>query len=346
MTKQLTTLDYLGGVDRFSTLFIRVNELVTALNAEIITANSLANGAVSTGNAYVNGIFAGLTFATSTLRGGNVQASGNLAITTNVNFSGAKLALGGTTTLTLGSLQANSTELTAPKVTVGNSTVNLVLTSTSITLGGNTFSNLSPTITVANNGTTIGTRGKLNFKPSNSVEILFEDDAANDSINVTVLNTLTPSAVGSDKQVQFNDEGVFGATNGFTFAKATNTVNIANNVILSKLELKDTNNRIASNTVTINSTSSMIVDSFPIADFRTVEYTISFKDNNANNYQCQKMLVIHDDGAMFYTSYAKLCTNTDIVSFDVSSNSTYVSINCTSTSNSGVLKLTKNMLAV
>jgi hypothetical protein len=346
MTKQLTTLDYLGGVDRFSTLFIRVNELVAALNTEIITANNLANGAVSTGNAYVNGIFAGLTFAVSTLRGGNVQSSGNLAITTNVNFSGAKLALGGSTTLTLGSLQANSTELITPKVTVGNATVNVVLTANTITLGGTTFSNLSPTITVANNGTNIGTRGKLNFKPSNSVEITFVDNANTDSIDVTVMNTLIPSAVGNDTEVQFNDEGVFGSSNGFLFAKTTNTLSVANNIILSKIEFADTNNRIISNTVTINSTSSMIVDSFPITDFRTVEYTISFKDNNANNYQCQKMLVIHDDGAMFYTSYAKLCTNTDIVSFDVSSNSTYVSVNCTSTSNSGVLKLTKNMLAV
>ena len=347
MTKQLSTLDYTGSTDRFSTLFIRVNELVNSLNTEIITANNLANGSPSTGNAYLVGIFAASTLATSTIRGGNVQASGNLAVTTNVNFSGAKLVMSGTSSLTIGSnLQANSTEFTTPKVTVGNSTVNVVLTCNTITLGGNTFSNLSPTVTVANNGTVIGTRGKINFKPSNAVEMTFEDDPINDAVNVTLTNTVVPSAVGLDTQVQFNDEGVFAGSNGFTFAKTTNTLMVANNVITGKIELNHSNNRIDSNTVTITDVSSTIIDSFPITDFRAVEYTISFKDNNANNYQAQKLFVLHDDGSTFFTSYAKLATNTDIVSFDISSNSSYISVNCTSASNSGVLKFTKNMVAV
>lgn len=347
MSKQLNALDYLGNVDKFSTLFIRVNELVAALNVETITVNSLANGALTSGNGFVNGIFGANTLVVyNTLRGGNVQASANLTIGSNVSFMGNKLDLTPTAVINIGSHYSNATHHIVPtQVSVGNSTVNLVLTSNSITIGGTSYSNLSPKIAVANNFVMIGTRGKLNFKPSNSVQVLLEDDAANDCINVTVSNTLEPSAAGDDTYVQFNDIGVFGAANTFTFAKVTSTLSVANNVIAKKYELVD-GGRVTSFACTISTTSSIIIDSFPKADFRTIDYIISVKNNIANAYQATKLLVIHDGGAVSFTEYGTINTNTSIVSFEVSSNTTHVLINCTSTSTNTSIKGIRNMVAV
>lgn len=295
MSKQLTALDYLGNVDKFSTLFIRVNELVTALNVETVTVNSLANGALSSGNGFVNGIFGANTLVVTTLRGGNVQSSGNLTISSNVSFTGNILNISTTATVNIGSHFANATHSIIPtQVSVGNSTVNLVLSSNSITIGGTAYSNLAPRVTVSNNFTTIGTRGKINFKPSNAIQLLLEDDAANDCISITIVNNETPTASGSNTYVQINDMGVFGATAGFTFNKTTNTVYVANNLSTNNIIL------IASRTSSINTittgTSSQVVDTFTVADFRSGDFILSIKDNAANNFQVSKLLVLFTGG--------------------------------------------------
>lgn len=347
MSKQLAILDYLGNVDRFSTLFTRVNELVAALNVEIITANNNANGALTSGNGFVNGIFGSSTLVATTIRGGNVQSTANLVLASNLTFQGAKLDFGNTTAvINIGSLQIGATNTILPsRLSVGNSSVNVVINSTSISLGGTSYSNLTPNIVVANNGTTIGTRRKLNFKPSNSITLLLEDDEANDAINVTMLNSETPSAYGSNTYVQFNDDGVFGGTSGFTFSKTTNTVTVANNIIVEKIDLSK-GGRLTSFSNTFNVNTAYTFDSFPKTDFRAVDYTISIVDNAANNLQAMKLMVFHDGTNVYQTEYASMFSNTEIATIGVSSNSTHVFIQCTSSSANTTVKGARTAVAV
>lgn len=76
--------------DTFSVWVERTNTLCDLTTREVVTANSLSNGALTTGNSFVNGIFSAQTFAVNVgLRGGNVAAGANLAIISNAVFTGA-----------------------------------------------------------------------------------------------------------------------------------------------------------------------------------------------------------------------------------------------------------------
>lgn len=112
MSYSLTQVN--AAADTFQVWLNLTNQMANLISTEVVTANTNANGAVTTGNVYVNGIFAALTVAIPTaLRGGNVQSSAALAITSNVNVSG-------------------------DYVFVGNSTVNAIVNSSTFSLANST----------------------------------------------------------------------------------------------------------------------------------------------------------------------------------------------------------------
>ena len=72
---QTTTLINIS-TDTWQTLVNKVNELANLASNTMVTANTNANGSVTTGNAYGNGIFTYTTLTAETaLRGGTVQSS-------------------------------------------------------------------------------------------------------------------------------------------------------------------------------------------------------------------------------------------------------------------------------
>lgn len=330
--------------DTFQSWVDKYNLLIAAANLNFITANSNANGSLTTGNAFVNGIFGASTLAVSTLRGGNVQSNAVLTISSNISFTSNLFQLANTSVLSLGSISANSTVLAANiislgnRISIGNSTVNCVITSSSITIANVTLSNLSPKIVVANNGTTIGTRGILNI-----VGAAVTEDANNDMLTVTI-SASGVSAPGSNTQLLYNDSGSLGAGAGLAFDKSTNTVLIANNLIADKVEFIN-GGRIRSFSCTINVTTSITIDSYTKADFRAADYVISIKDNVSNNFQCAKLLTLHDGNNVMSTEYGSLFNNTEIVALNTWTNTTHVIINCTSTSTNTTIKGIRNMVA-
>jgi len=64
-----------------------------------------------------------------------------------------------------------------------------------------------------------------------------------------------------------------------------------------------------SNTVTTG-TSSQVIDSFSLSNYRTAEYIISYNDNNANSHYSSKILLTHDNGNVYLTEYAVIQSNT------------------------------------
>lgn len=102
----------------------RDNKIANLLSTVVVTANASVNGASTSGNGFVNGIFgANVVTVYNVLRGGNVQSATDLVIGSNVS--------------------TNNT------ITVGNSSVNVVIQSTSIKLLNDT-ANLTLTIPTAN----------------------------------------------------------------------------------------------------------------------------------------------------------------------------------------------------
>lgn len=128
MSKSIATIDVSS--DTFQTLIAQVNAAIDLLATEVVTANNEANGAVTTGNGYVNGTMSALVFAANTMRGGNVQSSQTLNITSNLNLTGNTLSIGNSTvnavanssafTLANSSVTFNITKPTAAFVSAGN----------------------------------------------------------------------------------------------------------------------------------------------------------------------------------------------------------------------------------
>lgn len=78
--------------DTFAVWVDRTNLLCHLMSTQVVTANSLSTGSITTGNGFVNGIFSAQTFAVNvSLRGGNVNSSANLSIISNANFTGASI---------------------------------------------------------------------------------------------------------------------------------------------------------------------------------------------------------------------------------------------------------------
>lgn len=129
--------------DTFSSLITRTNQVISALGSEIITANSSNDGANTTGNTNLIGIFSANTVAVGTgLRGGTVNAAANLAISSNVVFTGANAAFNANVNLTNSATAINAVAMyiTGPTLTIGSNTTvsgNLAVTGTQTTLGSN-----------------------------------------------------------------------------------------------------------------------------------------------------------------------------------------------------------------
>jgi hypothetical protein len=107
--------------DSFTILYQRFNQIANAMSTQVITTAANTVGAPTTGNTQLSGIFGSTVIATPTLRGGNVSTSDVLGISSNVLVFGDVF-------------------------TVGNSTVNTTINSSSFTVNTAVISNL----TVAN----------------------------------------------------------------------------------------------------------------------------------------------------------------------------------------------------
>ena len=127
MTKRLTAIDI--STDTFQVWIDRCNELIVASNTEYVTANSDANGSVTIGNTYLQGILFSSTLCSNQLRGGNVQTSAELYISSNVFVNASS------------------------KFYIGNSTVNVFANSSSILISGKELLPLQSQINVQTSGT-------------------------------------------------------------------------------------------------------------------------------------------------------------------------------------------------
>lgn len=206
MTVQIPVLSA-NSTTTFQQWFDRTNLLSNTMSLYVVTANNNANGSLTTGNCYINGVFSSLIGGFGQLRGGNVQTSAVLPITSNVSIGNATSNVvitygSGGGGLTVGSVVVNTSSvlfganvlINTTNIRIGNSTVNSVFTSTTLTLpvGGSISVNSVPvalsnsSVVVANNGTTIGTRGKINFIQGNNVTLGISTDAGGGQVNVII----------------------------------------------------------------------------------------------------------------------------------------------------------------
>ena len=388
MSKNISTVDVAANAT-FQTLIDTVNLLANTVSNEVVTANNTADGSLTSGNGFVNGIFGSNTLVTSTLRGGVINASANLSIESNVSMSdiltvNTSVSIGTTVTINtsmfaLGNSTANiiantsslkigaNVYLNTGQFGIGNSTVNLVANSISLKIGSNlivnttmvtlgnvtinttaitiggTEINATPSFSVANNRTTVGSQPTINFTGS-GITVDVTNEPSNNMVTVQLTANGGLSIGGSNTFVQFNDQGGLGGVSALTFDKTSNTLSVAN-IVSVPVILSSNIARTEAKTVSIT-TGNNTIDNIFITDHRSAEYLISIKDNSANGYQVSKILVIHDGTNGYVTEYGSLTTNTSLATFDVTSNSTVIMVRAISTISNGTVKFSKTLIAV
>ena len=123
-----------------------------------------------------------------------------------------------------------------------------------------------------------------------------------------------------------------GSTSGQVIVR--NNLNVANTVDTPNLSVGDLSSRRTSVPVTSNT----LIDSFPIAEFRTAKYTIRAGDDSG--YQAIEVLLVHDNINSIITVYGSLSTTgSDIVTLTTGINGANVELKATGTGSNTTVNL-------
>lgn len=321
----------------FTNLIDTVNLLANVVSNYVLTVNTLANGSLTTGNGFVNGMFGANTLFATNIRGGNVQTSGNISFISNVSFSNIASF---SSTLLLG----NTSTLNATVLSIGNSTVNAVLNATSLSFNNVAIINANTRESVFQNGSAIGVRGSLNFIGAGGLTVACADNANTNAIDITLSVSANGIIAGANTYVQFNDQGAIGATAGLVFNKTSNTFTVGN-VVNTKLISYQNIFKQSYEILQANSVS-FEMDSFLKSDFIGGEYVISTKDNVNSDIQISKVIIIHNGTTATLTEYSDVNTGKDLVTFYPSTNTTHVILNANVLASNTSSKLLKTMISV
>ena len=150
MTIQVTSI---LNTQSFGVWLERTNQIANIISQNTVTADSTTGGSLTTGNSFVNGFF-GVNYlvVNNEIRGGNLTTNSTITIASNTNFANvvniaglitaaANINVTGTanisSTLNIGS----NVTLNTLQLSIGNSSINSVVNSSSLTIGTGFFAN-------------------------------------------------------------------------------------------------------------------------------------------------------------------------------------------------------------
>lgn len=157
-------------------------------------------------------------------------------------------------------------------------------------------------------------------------------------------NTSTPNTLPIDANVSVNSSSYI-----FLGNTSVNSTTVQTNVFigtfLSPFQIGNT--FIYDLNFSTVGTTPQIVDSFTFITYRSAEYFIQVKDNNANNYMYTRINVLQDGGSAYYSEYATLTSNTaNMGVFVANANTSAVTLYFTPVSTSTTLKMTRISLTI
>lgn len=264
--------------DSFQNWIDKTNVLLDAYSTTIVTAAPNTAGGLTTGNVNVEGIFRANTIAVSSqLRGGNVTTSGVLTISSNVS--------------------------------IGNSSVNTTITTTTLRTGLNLVvegtSNLATSLSVGGTATVTGNttlNGALQTFSGNAVfdsGVLFVDSVGNRvGINNTTPGVALRVTGDVDISATANVQGDFtvgsnAALNGTTTA---NAMSVSGNLAVTKDMIITGNSYFAGNNFLVTSAGV------------TVNSAITFSSNTT----LQKNVIIQGTSLSINAATQIVASNTDL----------------------------------
>jgi len=175
----------------------------------------------------------------------------------------------------------------------------------------------------------------------------------NSSAN-TYVDQLNIKIAGVNSNLQINTASIsLGNSSVNTFINSTSlslgsalanaTINSVG-IFFDGASLQATLPAISSNTT---GAGTFVIDSFPLAQYRACEYTITANDlANPNNYQLSKVLVLHNGGGAFTTEYALIVSNSNVGTWSGAVNTSSAILQFTPVSTSCRLTGTKNLILI
>lgn len=319
-----------ANVDGVTTDIVGGN-IVVKTSAQLITPNIGAATGTSlnvTGNVDANG----LSITNLANVGGNLTVGGNVfanyAISANANVSGLNLTTNGNVeaggNVIAGNVTANSTVF-ASNANVSGTTITDVLTVNNA-INGNT-ANFTGNIT-AGNISTAGSGGNItgaNVVSANTFTGNIVGNTANFSGNVEAGGVKTDNLyyangspwdlqqpAGSNNQIQYNDNGSFGASANFAFNDTTQvltvngtadvtTANISGTVNLGNANV---NTAITWGSVTTTSiTANQTIASFSATGVTGVEFLVKSVDSTGSKYGVATVIAVTDGTSVDYSTF-------------------------------------------
>lgn len=152
------------------------------------------------------------------------------------------------------------------------------------------------------------------------------------------------SVSGIDKDVLFNDSGVYGTSAGLTFDKASANLAISNTVTTTTTNYNN-QSYITVGKHTTSSTSKVTVDSFSTSAYRTAKYTMQITSGTV--YHSEEITIIHDGTTPRIVEYGVIFSNgTSLGSFDVDISGGNVELLFTPVNSVTTLKFNRTLIAL
>lgn len=170
------------------------------------------------------------------------------------------------------------------------------------------------TIALKNSGTSGNTPLAINLAYG-EIAINYADGKIFYRTSSDTLGSYSIIVPGVDKDVVFNDSGVYGTSAGLTFDKATANLAVTNIVTTKSVNL----NNISLDTIgsyTTSNTNTVVVDSFPLSTYRTAKYTMQL--SYGSFYHAEEISLIHNGTTPSIVEYGVIYSGeSSLGSFDV-----------------------------
>jgi hypothetical protein len=173
------------------------------------------------------------------------------------------------------------------------------------------------------------------------------------NLNWTVGPGATPPA-GNNTQIQFNNNGVFGADPNFTWNQVTDTLSIAGNLVANSIQIGSGAFEVSTLktqiTTTNSTTANQVLASIDAEDVARVDFDIIATDTTAGIRNSSKITSVYLNGEVLFNEYAGLNINGVLGNFTVGYDAGNIinpaSIQLKTTPNSSNLIVYKMMITV
>lgn len=248
----------------------------------------------------------------------NITSLGNLTV---LNVDGDVTALGNIQTS--GNLQAGNINLSS-NVYAGN-----IAVTSKITVGSNLTVSPSAVLRVVGNVNTsgspninLGTLSNIHISGGVNGYVLTTDGMGNLSwMSSGGGGGGNAEPAGSNTQVQFNDNGLFGASPYFTFNDYTHTVQVGGNLIANSFQMGAGAYKWSTSLVYFATTAStnpqQVLYSVPVSEISGVEFEIIATEPAGPSRQSCKISSMYYAGTVQFTEFASLFVNGGVGNFEV-----------------------------